>query len=216
MSDQRIPLFPLEMVVLPEEAVPLHIFEERYREMVADCEAAAAAGEFAEFGIAQSKEGGLSAVGCCLRIARILERHDDGRTTLLAMGTRRFRVLDVVEEKSYREADVEWVPDVEAEEAWDEALATDAFQLHKALIGHVTRDEVGNEVYSGLENLSWLIGSTCGMPPEIKQGLLESRSESERLRMLEGHIRILLPQMKVFDLMRQDIRQKWEYRSLEE
>ena len=83
------PLFPLGIVALPTEMIPLHIFEERYKTMIQEC----LDGE-REFGIVWLSDDGLREVGCACAIDQVLEQLDDGRMNLLVRGTRPFRVLE--------------------------------------------------------------------------------------------------------------------------
>src|SRR2546421_12784675 len=86
--EERFPLFPLGLVMLPSEVVPLHIFEERYKLMIGQC-----IEEESEFGILWLAEGGLREVGCSARVAQVLERMEDGRLNILAQGGRPFQLL---------------------------------------------------------------------------------------------------------------------------
>src|SRR5437763_935979 len=81
------PLFPLGLVALPSELVPLHIFEERFKTMMARC-----LEEESEFGIVWMADDGLRPVGCACEIAEVLERMPDGRLNLVVRGTRPFRI----------------------------------------------------------------------------------------------------------------------------
>jgi len=83
------PLFPLGLVALPSEVVPLHIFEDRYKTMIGDCLEGAS-----EFGIVWLSDDGLRPIGCACEITEVLERMEDGRMNLLARGTRAFKVLE--------------------------------------------------------------------------------------------------------------------------
>src|ERR1700733_5435151 len=83
------PLFPLALVALPGELVPLHIFEERYKTMMAEC-----LRDGTEFGIVWMSDDGLRDIGCACEIERVLEELDDGRRTLLAGGPRPFGVIE--------------------------------------------------------------------------------------------------------------------------
>ncbi len=85
-----LPLFPLEIVLLPHECLPLHIFEPRYRTMIGNTIENAT-----EFGVVQSSGGGLASAGCAARVARTTKRYDDGRFDIEARGTRRFRILSL-------------------------------------------------------------------------------------------------------------------------
>src|SRR3954467_4547165 len=96
MVQQDFPLFPLGIVALPYEAVPLHIFEPRYREMVSECLESGS-----EFGIVWASEDGLRQIGCACEIAEVLERHEDGRIDILTRGTRPFRLVEAHEELPY-------------------------------------------------------------------------------------------------------------------
>ena len=81
MSTTRIPLFPLEVVLLPESVLPLHIFEPRYREMTRHC-----IENSAEFGVVRQREHGVVAVGCTAEITQTLKEYEDGRFDLLTIG----------------------------------------------------------------------------------------------------------------------------------
>lgn len=213
MNSQVIPLFPLQMVVFPTEPVPLHIFEPRYRSMIGDVEAAAALGDFAEFGIVYSDGTGKSNVGCALEMSHVLERFDDGRINLIATGTRRFRVLEVHQDKAYATATVEWLNDTSAD--WDEDLANQVYKLHRALLQVVNGRAPEDDAYSGLQALSYTVASAAGLDSSTRQWFLEQCSEDVRLRRLADHLSILLPELKTALAIRQDIEQKWQLRSFE-
>src|SRR2546423_13718914 len=91
--EERLPLFPLGLVLLPTEAVPLHIFEDRYKRMIGEC-----LDEESEFGIVWLSDDGLREVGCTARITQVLARFDDGRMNILVAGDRPFRLLRRIEE----------------------------------------------------------------------------------------------------------------------
>ena len=103
---ESFPLFPLGLVLLPQERLPLHIFEDRYRTMIGQCLEAEA-----EFGIIWLSDDGLKEVGCSARIDRVLERFDDGRMNILVEGTTPFRLLRRIEELPYPAGDVELLDD---------------------------------------------------------------------------------------------------------
>ena len=108
--EERFPLFPLGLVLLPTEAVPLHIFEDRYKLMIGRC-----LDEESEFGIVWLSDDGLRDVGCSAQVAQVLERMDDGRMNILVQGTRPFRLERRIEEMEYPAGDVEFLDD-ESEE----------------------------------------------------------------------------------------------------
>src|ERR671933_962212 len=100
------PLFPLGIVALPHELVPLHIFEERYRTMIGEC-----LEHGSEFGIVCAADDGLRPVGCAVEIAEVLERMEDGRMNILTRGTRPFRIVDEHGERPYPSGTVEFLAD---------------------------------------------------------------------------------------------------------
>jgi len=123
---QLLPLFPLQLVALPGTAIPLHIFEERYKEMVGEAEAAGS-----EFGIVLAKEGGVVNAGCTVIVETVMERYPDGRLDIVARGKRRFTLLSLDREKEYLRGEVDYFDDDEWEpvtqdlrsrvlSAWDE------------------------------------------------------------------------------------------------
>jgi len=215
-------MFPLGMVVFPSEPVPLHIFEPRYRQLVADCER-----DGGEFGVVMSDGKTAQQVGCALVIDEILERMDDGRVNLLAKGTRRFVVEnwingepdadpdDLVDGKLYDRAVVRWMDDTIRD--WDEDLATGVFSLHRLLLQLVRQGRAPDSaVYSGLNHLSFTTGFAVGMDPMKKQKLLEMRSENERLEAITAHLTELIPQLKAVAELQHEIDQKWQFMERED
>src|SRR5256885_7151499 len=116
---ERFPLFPLGLVLLPTEILPLHIFEERYKLMIGRC-----IEEETEFGIVWLAEGGLRDVGCSASVAQVLERTDDGRMNILARGGRPFQLVRRVEGMPHPAADVGFLEGQEG--PYDEGLAQSA------------------------------------------------------------------------------------------
>ena len=109
MADEVVrdfPLFPLGIVALPHEIVPLHIFEERYRTMIGEC-----LERGSEFGIVWAADDGRRAVGCAVEIAEVLERMEDGRMNILTRGTRPFRIVDEQDDLPYPAGTVEFLID---------------------------------------------------------------------------------------------------------
>ncbi len=169
------PLFPLGLVALPSELVPLHIFEERYKTMMARV-----LEEEGEFGIVWIADDGLRPVGCACEIAEVLERMPDGRLNLVARGTRVFRIEERQEELAYPAGVVEFLTD--RAEAPDAEAATAAHAVYAELVEQATdrvpdRDEIG--AMSAYE-----MAATVDFGLEAKQGLLDLRSEAARLRLV--------------------------------
>src|SRR5438128_11024319 len=128
---ERFPLFPLGLVLLPTELVPLHIFEERYRLMIGEC-----LDTDNEFGIVWLSDNGLKDVGCSARVTRLLKRMEDGRMDVLVQGVAPFRLLRRIEDLPYPAGDIELLDDA-GDEA-DPATAMDARDLYADLVERVT------------------------------------------------------------------------------
>jgi Lon protease-like protein len=169
------PLFPLALVALPGELVPLHIFEERYRTMMDECLDAGT-----EFGIVWMADDGLKEIGCACAIERVLERMDDGRLNLLARGTRPFRVLERQAHLPYPAGLVEFVQDGVDEP--DAKLAGDARAAYADLVKRATDREPED---AELDQMSaYDMAATVDFGLEAKQGLLDLRSENARLKLV--------------------------------
>ena len=106
MQPTLLPLFPLRVVVFPRTPLPLHIFEERYKEMVGEAIRASS-----EFGIVLAKEDGIVNAGCTVKVEKVLKKYADGRMDILTRGSRRFEILGLNEDKSYLRGEVEFFDD---------------------------------------------------------------------------------------------------------
>jgi Lon protease-like protein len=172
---ESFPLFPLGIVLLPEEVVPLHIFEDRYKLMVGEC-----LEQEREFGIVWLSDSGLRDVGCTAIITELLETMDDGRMNILVRGEEPFRLMRRIEELPYPAGDVELLDD-DGVEPTPDALA----EARERYAGLVERLADSRPEAEQLEQLgAYGIAATIDFALDAKQSLLESRSEEERLRML--------------------------------
>jgi Lon protease-like protein len=175
----RIPLFPLGVTVLPEMLLPLHIFEERYKQMIGACVA-----EDRPFGIVLFDGGSIRTVGCTARVVEITKSYADGRMDILTRGEERFVIHAVVEEQTYMEAQVSFFGD--ATEPPDPAIAetvADARRLLKQMAADMSVPEP--EALLALEDparLSFAIAALEGFAPEERQRFLEMTAAQERLR----------------------------------
>jgi Lon protease-like protein len=165
-------LFPLGIVLLPHERVPLHIFEERYQELIGEC-----LEHGLEFGLLFADDEGLREVGCRASVLEVLERFDDGRMNVVVEGSERFRVLRHTSGRSFSTAEVEPFVDDDATTAPESAArALQAFQ--KLLEAVEAEVELPDPLTPGL---SFELAGRVELAPEPKQELLESRSEPQRL-----------------------------------
>ena len=166
------PLFPLGLVALPSELIPLHIFEDRYKTMIGRC-----LEEESEFGIVWLADDGLRTVGCACEIAEVLERLPDGRINLIARGTRPFRIEARQEELPYPAGVIEFLSD-QAEEP-DAELADGAHEAYAELVKQAT-DRTPDPAEIG-QMSAYQMAATVEFGLDAKQGLLDLRSESARL-----------------------------------
>jgi Lon protease-like protein len=169
------PLFPLGIVALPSEVVPLHIFEERFKTMIGEC-----LDRESEFGIVWLSDDGLRPIGCACEITEVLERMDDGRMNILTRGTRPFRILERQEELAYPAGEVEFL--VDKSEDGDPDLLVAAQESYADLVEQATdrRPTEGELVTMG----AYEMAATVDFGLEAKQGLLDLRSENARLRLV--------------------------------
>jgi Lon protease-like protein len=177
----EIGLFPLDLVLLPGEQRPLHIFEERYRELIEECLA-----EDEEFGLVLADDQGLRPVGTRAAVVEVLQQFDDGRMDVVIEGRRRFRVVEVTEGRSFTTAEVDDIDDAVGEDPdrEDVSRAVDAFR-HVLEAAQVEVDEIDPKA----GGLSFQIVSRIDLGNDIKQSLLELTSERERLTQLEPLLR---------------------------
>ena len=169
------PLFPLGLVALPTELVPLHIFEERYKTMIGRC-----LDEESEFGIVWMADDGLRPIGCACEIAEVLERMEDGRINLIARGTRPFRIEARQDELPYPAGTVEFLED--RSEDPDSELAENAHAAYADLVQQATDRTPDLQEIAAMS--AYQMAATVEFGLDAKQGLLDLRSETARLRLV--------------------------------
>jgi Lon protease-like protein len=180
------PLFPLGIVALPHEVVPLHIFEERYRTMIGEC-----LERESEFGIVWSGDDGLRPVGCAVEIAEVLERMEDGRLNILTRGTRPFRIVDEQDDLPYPAGTVEFLTD--KDEAPDQGTADSAHEAYNELVEQATDRTLEPEELVAMS--AYEMAATVDFGLEAKQGLLDLRSENARMRLVARLFRAALKRL---------------------
>jgi Lon protease-like protein len=185
-----LPLFPLELVAFPGAAVPLHIFEPRYREMVGEAET-----NRTEFGIVLSRDGGIIRIGCTVLVESILQRYSDGRFDVLTRGQRRFEIQSLNEEKDYLRAEVDYFGDADERPA-AAPLRAAALRAWRGL-----RAEQEQEPDEQDPLLSFRIAPTI-QDLEVQSSLLMSRSETERLQQIIAVVPRYLERREYVDRMR--------------
>ena len=188
--ERDFPLFPLGLVALPSEYVPLHIFEARYRTMVAEC-----LERDRELGIVWLSDEELKPIGCAVAIERVLERMEDGRINILTRGTRPFRLIERQDDLAYPAGTVEFLRDRDEEP--DEAATAAARNAYAALVVEATDAEPEAERLAAMT--AYDMAATVDFGLEAKQGLLELRSENARLRLLAQLMRAALKRFEFVD-----------------
>jgi Lon protease-like protein len=178
MADRLVsdfPLFPIEIVALPGELVPLHIFEERYKMMMNQC-----LRDESEFGIVWLSDDGLRDIGCAMEIDRVLERMEDGRMNLIARGTRPLRVVERQGHLAFPAGVVEFLEDRDEEP--DSELRQEAHEAYAELVRLATDNDPDPAELA--EMTAYAMAATVDFGLPAKQGLLDLRSERARLRLV--------------------------------
>lgn len=192
MQAKLLPLFPLHVVVFPRTQLPLHIFEERYKEMIGE-----AIRDKSEFGIVLAKEDGMLNAGCTAVVDTILKSHPDGRMDILTRGVRRFEIVMLNQEKSYLRGEVAYFDDDEAGPG-DSEVRSEALRLYESWmeLEERTREvELGDaqlsfQLAQGIEDLDFL------------HFLLRTRSEPLRLKKLTEFLSDYVPRQRQTAMMR--------------
>ena len=172
MSD--IPLFPLNVVLMPGTPQPLHIFEDRYKQMINEC-----LEEETEFGMVLADDSGTREVGCTARIVELIERYDDGRLVIMVEGSRRFKLNNVLTGKPYYVGEIEYLGDGQEEDVG--GLAEECIALLERVVEAATEGSVGIEIEPPYTNLSFVIAGRIEFDVETRQQILELPTERERL-----------------------------------
>ncbi len=200
----KMPLFPLGLVLYPNERLPLHIFEPRYKQMTEWCLATNN-----PFGIVFFDEGKLAEVGCTARIASILERYPDGRMDLLVNGEQRFNVAQLFNDRAYLTADVELIN--EPGEAPKRELQERVITQHMRLLELAGRT-VRPSLYENEPALSYVIAPNAGLTPQQKQEVLELLTENQRIDYLILHLETLIPRVEQMEELRRKVQSNGHFR----
>ena len=182
-----LPIFPLELVLFPGTPLPLHIFEDRYKEMVAEC-----LERKRPFGVVRAMAQAVAEVGCTADIVEVAKKYEDGRFDIVCEGRQRFEVVRLDEERSFLRAEVNFIE--------DEPGASSSEHTQKAI-------ESYNELMAMVESesetpepddpqLSFHLVAPLPVDLDFKQTLLASRSEAKRIAMTAEYLTAVLPRMK--------------------
>ena len=182
-----LPLFPLEVVLLPGTPLPLHIFEPRYKEMIGECLA-----NSAPFGVVRALEAGIAEVGCTAEIITVTKEYPDGRLDLIAEGRKRFEVLELNQERSFLQAEVLLIPDDPGGAAQQERVR--AIQLHLEILS--LAGAVQDLSAADQNKLSFYLAGSLPLDLDFKQKLLAMRTEGERIGAVATYLENILPKLR--------------------
>jgi Lon protease-like protein len=190
-----VPLFPLGVVLLPGQTLPLHIFEERYKQMIGEC-----VDDAAVFGVVYYTGSEMKQTGCTARVTEILKRYEDGRMDILCLGERRFRIEEQDQSKPYLQGLVRWFDDEEEEVLGDEVreLALRGL-LHREELARLTSlgGIAADSGASDLGDISFVLAGTEGFSMDEKQAFLEMTSAGERIRRAVSALEKLVERLKL-------------------
>lgn len=178
---ERLPLFPLDLVLYPGELLPLHIFEFRYREMIQMCMQ-----ENRAFGVIWSNDATLADVGCTARVTKILDKYETGEFDISVVGEQRFRVVETFDDEPYLTADTAMFGiDLEKPKV-NTKIRERLITQHLKLL-EMAGEQIHPEAYQGRKWISFLVGQNAGLELEQRQRLLEIPTENERINYLITH-----------------------------
>jgi Lon protease-like protein len=187
--DELLPLFPLEVVLLPGNHLPLHIFEERYRQMIG-----AVIAQKSEFGVILTSEGKIMPLGCTATVEAVTQRFEDGRFNIDTVGRRRFRTLQVDESLPFLRASVSFFDD-EPQDPADPAVVSRVAELAQEVGSYVRANVPSEQELSPLQP-SFQIAGALPLDRAFKQKLLSQTTEPQRLSELENHLSRLLEKLR--------------------
>ena len=182
-----LPLFPLDLVLLPGTPLPLHIFEPRYKEMIGECLA-----NHSPFGVVRALEQGFADVVCTAEIITVTKEYPDGRMDLVAEGRKRLEVLELNRERSFLQADVLLVPDEPGAASADDKAR--AIQLHLEILS--LAGAVQDLSAADPNALSFYLAGSLPLDLDFKQKLLAMRSESLRIQAVAVYLESILPNLR--------------------
>ena len=182
-----IPLFPLDVVLFPGTPLPLHIFEPRYKEVIAEC-----LSEHRTFGVVRVLEQGLAEVGCTAEIITVVKEYPDGRLDLVAEGRQRFELVRLNQERSFVQAEVLMIHDEPGTSP--QADTSRVIQLHSELLAIAGAKQ--DLSAADPSQLSFYLAGSLPLDLDFKQKLLALRSEAERVSLLINYLETIIPNLR--------------------
>jgi Lon protease-like protein len=186
-----LPIFPLELVLLPGVPLPLHIFEPRYKEMIAEC-----LEQKRPFGVVRASPDGVADIGCTAEIVSVTKKYDDGRLDILTRGVERFEVIQVNDDRAFLQAEISLVQDEDEDEPAKPGaeIVSQAVRLHAEIAKLAGAEPSGPDDHAS--NLSFLLAGSLPLDLDFKQSLLSTLSEAKRLEAVIGYLEAILPGLR--------------------
>ena len=203
MKELLLPLFPLQVVLFPRAMLSLHIFEERYKQMIGEC-----LENLWEFGVVLARDDSLENTGCTASIAEVVRKYGDGRMDIRVCGGRRFEIVLLNQEKPYLRATCQFVPDEEAvapgsavgEVRLKDAQRREAIRLYKQAMKIFKPQDPNSsdqEPDFTAPELSFQLMARLPADLERKQALLQMRTENQRLADIISYLKKLLTHLNL-------------------
>ena len=183
-----LPLFPLDVVLLPGAPLPLHIFEPRCKEMISEC-----LERKKPFGVVRAKEEGVAEIGCTAEIVTVTRKYPDGRMDILTQGHERFEIMNLNQERSFLQAEVLYLQDEPGSAAAEEIAQ--AVKLHGEIM---TLAGAAPQKSSEIERsqISFHLVGSLPLDLDFKQTLLGMKSEAERVQAVVSYFEAILPNLR--------------------
>jgi Lon protease-like protein len=188
-----LPLFPLDLVLLPGTPLPLHIFEPRYKEMIGEC-----LEEKKLFGVIRAQERSLADIGCTAEILAVTKTYEDGRMDIVTQGRARFELLELSEKRAFLQGDVLYLAD-EPDKASAQEIAR-AKELHKQILALASAEQDLPDTDE--TPLSYHLAGSLPLDLDFKQKILGIRSEAQRIHELIAYFENILPNLRRAILIR--------------
>ncbi len=189
-----VPLFPLEVVLFPDLPLPLHIYEERYKIMIADC-----LQNNLDFGVVYSRDNIIKEIGCTARIVQVNKKYEDGRLDILVQGNYRFKIEEILRDKTYLQSRISYIDDLDE---WDEANIQTLVHTGVVLLENLEEIALKRQDMKFVQGLShkvvsFILAGISGFSQDQKQQILEMTSTADRLRMGIEQLQQIVAQARI-------------------
>jgi len=185
---ELLPLFPLDVVLFPGMALPLHIFEPRYKELIGEC-----LERDAPFGVVRAVEDGLAQIGCSAEVATVVKKYDDGTMDIVTRGLQRFEIVELNQDRPFLQADVTFLTDGPDADSGEKKKA---FDLHQTLLLMAASGQTIPTLDPTDEFLSFYLISQLPVDLDFKQTVLALPTETKRLSTLIEYYEAIIPKLQ--------------------